>query len=379
MTALSGWRLADRRPDRPLMLVSAYADDELRREVSGGMRPRPEYLVLETDHEVELFDWSQLPHRGARAGRSVSTSMAHVNAALPRAHGASAILSDGEHLGIPLGVAMRATRRPVPHVVIGHHLNTPKKRLLFRTLGAGRHMDRVLVHSNRQREVAVRELGMDPDRVFVLPYAVDTDFWEPGAGAWPGRPTITTAGIEHRDYRTLVEAVASLDARLQVSIGSTHSPQSRALLPERWPEHAEVGFAQPAELRHRYAEATVVAVPVVETEFPAGITTLLEAMSMGKAVVVSATRGMSGIVKDGETGLLVPPGDAPALQRAVGRLLEDEVLRRRLGAQARAFAVHEAGVELFAARLARHLQEVTEERAAPASGRRVDRPVGRHA
>lgn len=343
---------------RPLMLVSARADEELRREVAGGMRPRPEFLVLEGDHEVDLLDWSQLPRRVARRGRSVTTSMVQVRAALCRARPPAAILSDGEHLGIPLGMALGASRRRVPHVVIGHHLDTPRKRLLFWALGAGRHIDRVLVHSPRQQEVATRELGLDPDRVFVLPYAVDTEFWEPGAGEPACRPTIASAGIEHRDYRTLAAAVSGLEARLQVSIGSTHSPQSRGLLPERWPHQAEVGFAPPAELRRRYLEATVVAVPVVETEFPAGITTLLEAMSMGKPVVVSGTRGMRGIVRDGETGLLVPPGDPAALHRALARLLEDDLLRRRLAAQARAFAVQHAGVERFAADLAQHLHEV---------------------
>ncbi|MBO0744763.1 MAG: glycosyltransferase family 4 protein [Candidatus Dormibacteraeota bacterium] len=372
------WRSTYRLPEHPLMLVSASADEELRREVAAGMLPRPEYLVLETDHQVELLDWSQLPHRASRAGRSVGTSMTHVNAALSRAHEATAILSDGEHLGIPLGAALRATRREVPHVVIGHHLDTPKKRLLFRTLGAGRHMDRVLVHSPRQREVAIQELGIDADRVFVLPYAVDTEFWEAGAGAAPAWPTIASAGIEHRDYRTLAEATKGLDARLQVSMGSTHSPQSRGRLPDRWPEHAEVSFAQPAELRRRYMEATVVAVPVTETEFPAGITTLLEAMSMGKAVVVSATRGMSGIVEDGETGLLVPPGDVSALHRALDRLLQDQVLRRRLAVQARSFAVREAGVERFAAGLARHLREVAEP-SSDAPARHLSTPLERHA
>lgn len=349
---------AGRPPEHPLMLVSACADEELRREVAAGMLPRPEYLVLETDHQVQLLDWSQLPRRARRAGRSVGTSMVHVKAALSRAHQATAILSDGEHLGIPLGAALRATRRAVPHVVIGHHLDTPRKRLLLSTLGAGRHLDRVLVHSPRQREVAVRELGIDAGRVFVLPYAVDTDFWEAGAGDRPCLPTIASAGIEHRDYRTLVDAARGLDARLQVSMGSTHSPRSQARLPEHWPEHAEVGFAQPAELRRRYLEATVVAVPVTETDFPAGITTLLEAMSMGKAVVVSATRGMGGLIEDGETGLLVPPGDVSALHRALRRLLGDRTLRRRLGVQARSFALREAGVERFAADLARHLLEV---------------------
>lgn len=369
---------SSRPPEHPLMLVSASADEELRREVTAGMLPRPEYLVLETDHQVELLDWSRLRRHAARAGRSVGTSLTHVNAALSRAHQATAILSDGEHLGIPLGGALRATRRAVPHVVIGHHLDTAKKRFMFRTLGAGRHMDRLLVHSPRQREVAIEELGIDAERVFVLPYAVDTEFWEPGCATGPGRPTIASAGIEHRDYRTLVEAVSGLDARLQVSIGSTHSPQSRGRLPERWPEHAEVSFAQPAELRRRYMEATVVAVPVTETDFPAGITTLLEAMSMGKPVVVSATRGMGGIVEDGETGLLVPPGDPSALHRALRRLLQDQVLRRRLGVQARSFAVREAGVEQFAAGLAGHLLEVA--RPVPeAPAHQLGTPLERHA
>lgn len=377
MSTFRRWAPAGERSGHLMMLVSARADEELRREVAAGMLPRPEYLVLEADHQVQLLDWSLLPRRARRAGRSVGTSMTHVNAALSHAHEATAILSDGEHLGIPLSGALRATRRPVPHVVIGHHLDTPKKRLLFRTLGAGRRIDRVLVHSPRQREVAIQQLRIDPERVFVLPYAVDTDFWEPGAGARPGRPTIASAGIEHRDYRTLAEAATGLEARLQVSIGSTHSPQSQGRLPERWPDHAEVGFAQPAELRHRYVEATVVAIPVVETEFPAGITTLLEAMSMGKPVVVSATRGMRGIVEDGETGLLVPPGDTAALHRALGRLLADELLRRRLSVQARAFAVREARVEQFAAGLAGHLLDV----ARPASQVPVHHlaPLGRRA
>ena len=344
--------------EAPLMLVSAKADERLRREVGDGTRPRPEFLILEQDHEFSLLDWSLLPPGVAARGRSPLSSAAHVIAALRRLDGATAVLSDGEHLGIPLGYALRARGLGVPHVVIGHHLDSPKKRELFRHLGAASGMDRILVHSERQREVAIR-LGVPPERVFVLPYAVDTDFWEPCAERTPGtRPIVGSAGIEHRDYATLVDAMQGLDAHLVVSIGSTHSPTSRSRLPERWPPTAEVGFAPPSRLRLRHADATVVVVPIVETEFPAGITSILEAMAMAKPVVVSGTRGLGQVVRDEETGLVVPPGDAAAMHRAVRRLLDDHRLRHRLGMQARAFTIAEAGVDRFAGRIAGHLRDL---------------------
>jgi glycosyltransferase involved in cell wall biosynthesis len=63
---------------------------------------------------------------------------------------------------------------------------------------------------------------------------------------------------------------------------------------------------------------------------------ILEAMAAGLPVVASEVGGIPEIVVDGETGLLVPPGDADALAGALRRLLDDPELRRRLGAAGRA-------------------------------------------
>jgi glycosyltransferase involved in cell wall biosynthesis len=59
---------------------------------------------------------------------------------------------------------------------------------------------------------------------------------------------------------------------------------------------------------------------------------LLEAMSRGKPVVATAVGGTPELVIDGETGLLVAPGDVEALRAALRRLLDDPELGRRLGA-----------------------------------------------
>jgi glycosyltransferase involved in cell wall biosynthesis len=58
---------------------------------------------------------------------------------------------------------------------------------------------------------------------------------------------------------------------------------------------------------------------------------ILEAMAGGKAVVASAVGSIAQIVSEGESGLLVPAGDARALEHALGSLVADEALRMNLG------------------------------------------------
>jgi len=60
-------------------------------------------------------------------------------------------------------------------------------------------------------------------------------------------------------------------------------------------------------------------------------TSVLEALALGKPVVASAVGGLPEMVHDGETGLLVPPGDAKTLAEALVRLLRDRQLAAALG------------------------------------------------
>jgi glycosyltransferase involved in cell wall biosynthesis len=67
---------------------------------------------------------------------------------------------------------------------------------------------------------------------------------------------------------------------------------------------------------------------------PFGIVNL-EAMAAGKAVVASRVGGVPEVVRDGESGLLIPPADVPALAAALRQVGTDDVLRERLGAAGR--------------------------------------------
>jgi glycosyltransferase involved in cell wall biosynthesis len=94
-----------------------------------------------------------------------------------------------------------------------------------------------------------------------------------------------------------------------------------------------LGFVPNDELQAYYARAAVVACPSHREGFGVACA---EAMAHGKPVVASAVGGLKDLVVDGETGLLVPPGDVPALRGALQRLLADRALRRRLGTAGRA-------------------------------------------
>ena len=89
-----------------------------------------------------------------------------------------------------------------------------------------------------------------------------------------------------------------------------------------------LGFVPPAELHRLYARAAVVACPSHREGFGVAC---LEAMAHGRPVVASGVGGLLDLVVNGETGILVEPGNVPSLRAALGRLLADPELRRRMG------------------------------------------------
>jgi glycosyltransferase involved in cell wall biosynthesis len=112
---------------------------------------------------------------------------------------------------------------------------------------------------------------------------------------------------------------------------------------------ARLGFVPHEQLTGRLAGAWVQAVPSLCPE-PFGLVAA-EAMMRGTAVIASDTGGLREVVKHGETGLLVAPGDVGALADALARLLGDAALAERLGTRGRALAeasfAEDAFVEAF--------------------------------
>ena len=91
------------------------------------------------------------------------------------------------------------------------------------------------------------------------------------------------------------------------------------------------GWLDAAGKREAFRDTSIFVLPSISEGLPMA---LLEAMAWGRAILATSMGGVLDLVDDGADGLLVPPGDAPALTDALRRLLEDPELRRRLAAAA---------------------------------------------
>jgi glycosyltransferase involved in cell wall biosynthesis len=209
-------------------------------------------------------------------------------------------------------------------------------------------------------------------------YQGDTEYWKPRPV--PEERLISSAGLEYRDYPTLFQAVDGLDVRVVVGASSHWSRRRNTAATVERPANVEVSAFNYSALRDLYARAMVVVVPLEDVDFQAGVTTILEAMAMGKPVIVTHSRGQTDVIEDRRSttrgvlprprpvsllrtiaemtgvdiepnGFYVVPGDPAALRRAILYLLDRPEERARLGAAGRRAVERLMTVDQFAGRM----------------------------
>jgi starch synthase len=180
-------------------------------------------------------------------------------------------------------------------------------------------------------------------------------------GVDPRRPYVIFVGriTRQKGLPVLLRAASGLipEAQLVICAGQADTPEQLAevtelvdglratrsgvlWIPEMLPKR---------EVIQLLSHATMFACPSVYE--PLGIVNL-EAMACGTAVVASRTGGIPEVVADGETGLLVPPGDDERLAAALNALLADPDRARAMGQAGRKRAVAEFGWPAIAAQTA---------------------------
>lgn len=158
---------------------------------------------------------------------------------------------------------------------------------------------------------------------------------------------------EYKGFQVLMEAAQSLSAR-RAELAFVHCgdgpylPTMRELARETGLNNFDFLGARP-DVPQLLSSATIAVIPSLWAE--AFGLTVVEAMAAGVPLIASRIGGIPELVDDGETGLLVPPGDAGALQQALTRLLDDAALRKRLATAALKKAHAEFGIERVVADL----------------------------
>jgi glycosyltransferase involved in cell wall biosynthesis len=145
---------------------------------------------------------------------------------------------------------------------------------------------------------------------------------------------IFTGGNQDRDYALFLAAVRGLPAPCVLA---TNRKQNLAGLDI--PANVRVVSASPSEFRQLMARAHLVVIPMQATLLHAGgQQTILNAMKMGKPVILTDPEGGVDYIENGRTGVLVPYGEAAALGSAIEHLLAHPEEARAMGRCAKAAA-----------------------------------------
>lgn len=243
---------------------------------------------------------------------------------------------------VPYVISLRGGDVPghQPNQLARHHrLTRPLITFLWRRARA------VVANSEGLRREAL--LHMPTLNIPVIPNGVDTRHFVPRAAPLPTPPTTCQLLFVGR-----LSAEKGLAGLLTVLARLTHLPWSLRLVgegPERPALEAQAqtlalqsrvtfsGWVAREQLPACYQAAELFVFPSTDEGMP---NTVLEAMACGLPVVAMRIAGCEDLVVDGETGMLLPPGDDDALAKALDALLTDSARRTRYGTAARQRVEH---------------------------------------
>ena len=362
-------------------------------EVYGGAGVHVTYLARELAPLVDLTVHCQgadrpdaVAHRpwdlladANQALRVVSTDLSM--AAALTAPGGSAQLVHSHTWYANLGGHLAAMLYGIPHVVTMHSLEVlrPWKA---EQLGGGYTLSSwcereaatsaaavVAVSEGMRADILSAYPEISPERVRVIRNGIDTAEYQPDPGSDVlerygidlSRPYVIFVGriTRQKGVPVLLRAASALipEAQLVLAAGLADTPEQlaevTALVDGLRTTRSGVFWipemlAKP-DVIQLLTHAAVFACPSVYE--PLGIVNL-EAMACGTAVVGSRTGGIPEVVAEGETGLLVPPGEPEPLAEALNALLRDPGRARVMGQAGRKRAVAEFGWPAIAAQTA---------------------------
>jgi glycosyltransferase involved in cell wall biosynthesis len=228
---------------------------------------------------------------------------------------------------------------------------------------------RTIVVTSNQLVTLAKEAGGPPKNIVWVNNSVDTSFFsDPVASPGNGAPVLLFVGLitPRKGLHFLLPAFRQMaavrsDVSLRiVGITSAAPDYVRQLMQEYAPliEQRRIVFTgaigQKA-LIDEYRRADVFVLPSLGETAPVAIS---QAMAIGLPVIATQVGGIPDMVADGETGFVVPPGDAGALQSAITKLIADGNLMKTMGAAARRLALDRYHPSANAERMLRVYRDV---------------------
>jgi glycosyltransferase involved in cell wall biosynthesis len=261
---------------------------------------------------------------------------------LARRKNAQIVVTHGPALAAWCGFFASMVRLRIP--IIAHSFNFTElpgraKRLAFSRMLAK--IDRFIVFSTVERTLYAKAFSLPEARFDVVLWGVRPPTVDPPNTPLQEGEYICAIGGNARDYETLMKA-----ARLLPDIRFVCVVRPDNLKGFDIPPNVFILTNLPlGNTMNILKYSRLMVLPLLHSEVPCGHVTIVAAMHLGKAMVVTDSEGVRDYVRDGFNALTAPARSAPALAEIIQRLWSDADLRRRLGENGQAFAARECTEE----------------------------------
>lgn len=235
----------------------------------------------------------------------------------------------GEIIALPIAHALKKEGKKTRLVSFGHNLYRPRVTVANILWGCRDRVDKFLVFT----EEAAAKSGKNK----MYFEQTDDQMFSPASArvAKPdaSRPVIVSVGLEKRDNLTLAEATRDMDVDVCITAFSRDAQPDPRASPDPLPDNMTAQFYPWPDLVDLYRSADLVVVPIVPTNYAAGINAVLEGAAVGKPIIATGNESLIGAVADPGIAIWVPPENPDSLKQAILDALADP---EKLGARGEA-------------------------------------------
>jgi glycosyltransferase involved in cell wall biosynthesis len=214
----------------------------------------------------------------------------------------------------------------------------------------------------------IESYGIEQSKVSLLEWGVDVEFYKSHANE-SGKQDVQfnlfflSSGKTLRDYNTLCQAFVELNVGLEIFCSQNSQPDIPYF------DHSNINITvNPNSIKEgislveplsKYRKAYGVAIPLYENKgLLVGLTSLLDAMAMGKAIIMTRNDFINIDIEKQGIGIWVNPGDVEGWKRAVNYLISHPYEALEMGRKAKELCEEKYNIESFSVQLANQLRHV---------------------
>jgi len=284
--------------NKRVLLVTSYIHKIRERLAQENESPRQDFDELTKALDAKMISFSDL-EKGPKSVR-IATKLFGPAVGLALygyKEKANLYLTLAENTGMFLAFLLKF-RKNVKLVIVGHKISAGKKRYIFKSLNLFSRIDGVIAYNQPQIDFAKDFLNVPEYKLHRIDFQVDQLFYTDSPSSSP-RHGIVSIGRELRDYPTFIEAVRGLDINVTIVASSPWSRRKDETKNKDLPANIELKKGLTSEeLRDLYRHCQMVVIPLQNVDSPAGVTSLFEAQSVNRPVIITDTIGIQDCLSE---------------------------------------------------------------------------------